>query len=220
MEYIENKEHSRFNRRRFAKILERLSAENESQNKLSQKTGVTRSLFTQYINLKYKVPPKISTLQKIAQGLNDMDLFEEMLDACGYTGFNAVSYIPLLGTVRAGYDYLADTNIQGEIEAPDNLKNVLEECIALKVQGDSMKPELIEGDILFVQLQNDFENGALCVVLINGDEATVKRVFKMENGLLLQAANPSYGNVSFSAQEVNEKPVKIIGIVKSVLRNY
>ena len=64
-----------------------------------------------------------------------------------------------------------------------------------------MSPMLLEGDTIIIKKQDDCENGNIAVVLINGDEATVKKVVKHENGIILQPINPSYNPFSFTKKQ-------------------
>lgn len=126
--------------------------------------------------------------------------------------------IPLLGTVKAGYDYLAEENIIGT-ESIDNVSDK-ENYYALQVTGDSMEPLFSDGDIAIVHRQDDFESGNTCIVLINGDEATVKKVVKVEDGIDLIAMNPYYPKKHFSNEEMKGIPVKVIGkVVEARKRN-
>lgn len=119
--------------------------------------------------------------------------------------------IPTLGTVKAGYNYLAEENIVG-YESIDNVADK-ENYYALQVTGDSMEPLFSNGDIAIVHKQDDFENGNTCIILINGDEATVKKVIKKDDGIDLIAMNPYYPIRHFSKGEMEKIPVKIIGKV-------
>lgn len=87
---------------------------------------------------------------------------------------NPVIEIPLLGTVKAGYDYMAQENWEGTIDIDKKLAES-GEMFALKVHGDSMYPVLIEDDIVIIKKQDDFETGDIVVAIINGDEATIKK---------------------------------------------
>ena len=89
----------------------------------------------------------------------------------------------------------------------------LENYYALQVVGDSMEPLFSDGDIAIVHKQDDFESGNTCIVLVNGDEATVKKVVKNDNGIDLIAMNPYYPIRHFSKDDMNEIPVKVIGKV-------
>lgn len=127
--------------------------------------------------------------------------------------------IPILGKVKAGYDYLAQENIIDyiafKIDGSDK-----ENYYALYVTGDSMEPLFDDGDIVIVHKQDDFNNGENCVVLINGNEATIKKVYKGTTGIKLQAVNPYYPPRIFTEEEIKDLPVKIIGVVEKSIRNF
>ena len=83
-----------------------------------------------------------------------------------------------------------------------------------------MEPLFSNGDIAIVHKQDDFESGNTCIVLINGDEATVKKVVRMEDGIDLIAMNPYYPVRHFSNEEMQKIPVRIIGkVVEARKRN-
>lgn len=125
----------------------------------------------------------------------------------------AVSKIPILGTVKAGYDWLAEENIIDYITLKENIPNV-DEYYALRITGDSMLPLLAEGDLVIVHDQDDVESGQTAVVLINGEEATVKKVVKTNDGVELHAMNPYYPVKKFTFEDMQRIPVKIIGRVR------
>lgn len=127
--------------------------------------------------------------------------------------------IPVLGTVKAGYDYLAQENIIDYITFKVNGSDK-ENYYALNVVGDSMEPLFDDGDTVIVHKQEDFENGDYCVILINGNEATVKRVYKGTSGIELKAINPYYPPKIFTDDEIRDLPVEIIGIVEKSIRNF
>lgn len=117
------------------------------------------------------------------------------------------------GTVKAGYDWLAEENIVDYITLKENISNI-KEYYALKVTGDSMLPLLAKGDLVIVHEQNDVESGQTAVVLINGEEATVKKVVKTNEGIELHAMNPYYPVRKFTFEDMRNIPVQIIGRVK------
>ena len=127
--------------------------------------------------------------------------------------------IPVLGKVKAGYNYLAQENIIDyiafNIDGADK-----ENYYALYVTGDSMEPLFDDGDIVIVHKQDDFNNGDNCVILINGDEATIKKVYKGTTGIKLQAVNPYYPPRIFTEEEIRDLPVKVIGVVEKSIRNF
>ena len=88
-----------------------------------------------------------------------------------------ISKIPVLGTVKAGYDWLAEENVTGYITDSDIIKSYeknITEYFELRITGDSMFQIIREGDLVIVHKQDDVENNQTAVVLINGEEATVK----------------------------------------------
>lgn len=127
--------------------------------------------------------------------------------------------IPILGTVKAGYDYLAQENIIDYIPFKVNGSDK-ENYYALEVTGDSMEPLFDDGDTVIVHRQDDFENGDNCVVLINGNEATVKKVYKGTNGIELKAVNPYYPPKIFTKEEIRDLPIQVIGVVEKSIRNF
>lgn len=153
----------------------------------------------------------------VKAGYADLAEYEKKpkTDALG----NPVVTIPILGTVKAGYDYLAQENWIGAVDVDKKLADG-NELFALKVHGDSMSPVLIEDDIVIIKKQDDFENGDIVVAIVNGDEATIKKGKKNENSILLQPLNPSYEPLIFTYDEMKSIPVKIIGIVKQLKREF
>lgn len=88
------------------------------------------------------------------------------------------------------------------------------EFFALKIRGHSMEPRMMEGDVVIVRRQDDVESGDIAIVLVNGNEATVKRVKKQEDGITLIATNTSvYEPHYYSNKEIEELPVRILGKV-------
>lgn len=120
--------------------------------------------------------------------------------------------IPVLGLVKAGYDYLANENVIGHVYL-DFIPADPENYYALQVTGDSMEPLFSDGDIAIVHKQDDFESGNTCIVLVNGDEATVKKIIKKDDGLDLVAMNPYYPLRHFTASEIEKIPIRVIGRV-------
>lgn len=132
---------------------------------------------------------------------------------------NLVAPVPVLGIVKAGYDYLAQENWIGTVDIDKKLAES-GDFFALQIHGDSMSPVLIEDDIVIIKKQNDFENGDIVVAIINGDEATIKKGKKSETSILLQPLNNNYEPLIFTNEEMKTIPVTIIGIVKQLKREF
>ena len=128
--------------------------------------------------------------------------------------------LPVLGTVKAGYNYLAQENIIDYIDPSMNITDP-ENYFGLVVKGDSMAPLFDEGDYLIVHKNDgEFDSNYICIVLIDGEEATVKKVVRTKEGIELHAYNPYYPVKKFTTKEIDELPVKIIGTVVRLIRNF
>lgn len=83
----------------------------------------------------------------------------------------------------------------------------------LRVKGRSMMPRICDGDTVIVRKQEEIENGDVAIVLVNGNEATCKRVVLSPTSLSLVPLNSEYEVKTFTKREVEELPVRIIGKV-------
>lgn len=120
--------------------------------------------------------------------------------------------IPVFGRVAAGIPLEMITDIIDFEEIPEDMAS-LGEYFALQIHGDSMEPRMKEGDVVIVRQQEDAETGETVIVTVNGTDAACKRLKKYRDGIELISTNPSYKTMFFSAQEVTEKPVRILGKV-------
>lgn len=120
--------------------------------------------------------------------------------------------IPVLGSVAAGIPIEAVEDILDYEEITPDLA-ATGEFFALKIKGHSMEPRIMDGDVVVVRCQDDVDSGDVAVVLVNGDEATVKKVKKQANGISLVPNNPSYDILFYTRSEVVQLPVRILGKV-------
>lgn len=121
--------------------------------------------------------------------------------------------IPVLGRVVAGIPLEAVEEILDYEEISPELAKT-GEFFALEIKGTSMEPRIVEGDIVVVKKQNYIESGDIAVVLINGEEATIKQIIKQDDGILLNAYNPAvYKPTFYSYSQIKSLPVEIIGKV-------
>ena len=99
--------------------------------------------------------------------------------------------IPVYGRIPAGSPSEAIEEIEDYIDVPAELvaKNDL---LVLRVSGNSMYPKYIEGDYVIIKKQPDCESGQDCAVRVNGCDATLKKVIKERDGIMLQPINPEY----------------------------
>lgn len=127
--------------------------------------------------------------------------------------------IPVLGKVPAGVPVEAVEDIIDYEEITVEMAKE-GEFFGLQIKGNSMEPRICEGDVVIVRKQDDAETGDLVVAMINGNEATCKRLMKYKDGIRLMPNNPAYEPMYYSNKEIEEKPVKIIGKVVENRQKY
>ena len=202
---------------------------------LSRMTGISKTNISCYMSGKYEA--KQDGVKLLADALNvdpvwlmgyDVPMertsgkISEQLKNIGamYISNTNLVKIPILGTVKAGYDYMAQENWAGYVDVEKDIIKDGYEYFGLTVTGDSMSPFLIENDIVIIKKQDDFENGDIVVAIVNGDEATIKKGKKSDAGILLQPLNTNYEPLIFTYDEMKTIPVTIIGIVKQLKREF
>lgn len=135
----------------------------------------------------------------------------------GATPYDPARRAPLLGTVRAGLPMYAEENIEGYIPIRQTDDATY---FWLNVKGDSMNAAgMDEGDQILVREQPEVENGQLAVVLVNGDEATVK-YFRREGDLVIltpKSFNPVHQPQIY---DLKKMPVSVVGLVVECLKSY
>ena len=124
--------------------------------------------------------------------------------------------IPLYGRI-VPESPKASENIIGYEEITQAMHD-LGEFFALLIKGDSMSPDLQDGDKVIVKEQTDVENGQLAIVLIDKEDGICREVRKTDNGLMLISRNPNYQPMIFTQEDIKAKSIKIIGRVVEVRR--
>ena len=205
------------------RLKEAMDYRNIKQVDLVEKTKLDKTLINKYLSGVSNAKQRKLTILAEALNVNEVWLLgydvsmereaNAKIDKLG----NPVVEIPILGTVKAGYDYLAQENWIGTIDIDKKLADG-GEFFALKVKGDSMAPIFIEGDTVILRKQNDCENNQVAVVIINGDEGTLKKVKKTDDGIILQAYNPIYSPIFYTNKEIKEMPVVIAGVFQELRR--
>lgn len=126
--------------------------------------------------------------------------------------------IPILGTVRGGLLRLAQDEWLGQELVPVE-ESLGGEYFYLEVIGDSMmNARIFPGDLVYVKRQSVVNSGSIAVVLV-GDEATLKRVYYKDNGIVLHPENPKYEDMVFTKEDIEEKNIQVIGeVIHSKIR--
>ena len=178
----------------------------KSDAEIAREVGVDRSTVTRWSR------GSVRTVSK--------EVMERLSTLLGYNiepllkGMDITMHMPVLGYVKGGYNLFAEENYLGEEDA--TLREKRNADYYLKVEGNSMNGiGIMDGSLVLVQQRDRVENGDIGVVMV-GDEVTVKRVIFKKDMLILEAANPDVENRYFTAKEVKDLPVKIIGKVISV----
>lgn len=165
-----------------------------------------------------KRQPDYNTLKKIADyfGVTTDYLLDRSTET-SHTAHRKGIRIPVYGNVAAGVPILAIENYDSA--DPDDWEEIDEktaangEYIALRIKGDSMEPKISTGDVVIVRLQPDAETGDIVVAMVNGDEATVKKLKKRPEGILLIPSNPKYEPMFYTNEDIENLPIRILGRV-------
>ncbi|MFN7178640.1 transcriptional repressor LexA [Hyphomonas sp.] len=123
--------------------------------------------------------------------------------------------VPLVGRIAAGSPISAIQQDNGHVPAPTE---ALDGCeyFALEVQGDSMiQAGILNGDIVILKRTNSAQTGDIVVALIDGEEATLKRLRRKGASVALEAANPAYETRIFGPDRV-----EVQGRLVSLVRKY
>lgn len=199
-----------------------------SQREFSVKSGVSNVTISMYekngINPKTGKPFSIGyeTYAKIADaiGMNIDEMFEllgddAMIDTIPKNLISisreSLKRIPLIGSVAAGQPILATESYDVYIDSPAKAD------YALRVEGDSMEPTYLDGDVVYIRQVDDVDDGTVAVVLVE-DEACLKRVYHIKNGLQLVSENPKYPPMIRQIPAYSS--IRILGIVVGYTRMY
>ena len=169
--------------------------------------NVAESTMSLYENGKRE--PDYNTLLKIAEFLNvGIDVLFGSEEIPKKKGIK----IPVYGSVAAGVPIEAITDIEDYEEIDEDMARNGEH-IALRIKGDSMEPRMVSGDVVIVRLQPDACDGETAIVVVNGDEATCKKIKKTPEGILLISTNSAYEPMFYSNKQIEELPIRILGKV-------
>lgn len=179
-----------------------------TQQALADYLGISRQAYANYENGNRS--PDYQTLKKLSSYFSvSVDyLLGNALNPKTHNGIK----IPVYGSVAAGIPIEAITDIEDYEEITEDMART-GNFAALKIKGASMEPRMVDGDVVIVKLQNDVLNGDIAIVMVNGDEATCKKIKKTPEGVMLISINPNYEPMFYTNQEIEEKPVKIWGKV-------
>lgn len=118
----------------------------------------------------------------------------------GFIPMPKMHKVPLVGSIACGTPILAQQNIDGSVDAPEDIR-----CdFALRCKGDSMIDAGIhDGDAVYIRIQPEVENGEIAAVRI-GEEATLKRVYYDGTTLTLMPANAAFAPMVYTGPQLEE----------------
>nr|DAU00051.1 MAG TPA: Repressor protein CI [Caudoviricetes sp.] len=201
-------------------LLHLLSKHNLTQKEVADKIGVSPQTFNTWCQ--GIAIPRMGKIQKLADYFNVNK--SVLIDGTKKdTGTYNIEFIPdmtttkikVYGSVPAGVPVTAIEDIQGTVDIPSHWLSSGYDYMGIVVKGDSMFPKYQEGDIVVIRVQPDCENGQDCVVYINGDEATLKKVIKNSDCIILQPMNSEYTPI---VVDYNSEDFKILGVVVQLVR--
>lgn len=173
-----------------------------SQKQLGEKLGVGQSTVAMWENGKNSPPYAMLLLLSEVFGISIAAL----------TGEEGSLRVPVLGRVQAGIPREAVEDIIGYEElAPGSHGEG--EFFALKIRGRSMEPRFVEGDTVIVRRQSSVDNGDIAIVFVDGAEATCKKFYRHNDGISLVSINTEFAPMFFSAEELENTKIEILGKV-------
>lgn len=182
-----------------------------TMRELGKILGVAESTISQYETGKRE--PSNETLLRLAEFFNVSvdyiicrDVYSEQPKSTGGV------WVPVLGDIAAGTPIEAIENILDWEEIPLDMANA-GEFFALRIKGASMEPKISDGDVVIIKRQPDVESGDIAAVIVNGESATVKRIKKMPEGIMLIPSNPAFEPMFYFNKEIETLPVSILGKV-------
>lgn len=129
--------------------------------------------------------------------------------------FDSAVELPILGRIAAGQPGLALENPDGHL-AVDRTILPKGDSFVLRVNGDSMiGAHILDGDYVVVKVQDHADDGDIVVARVD-DEATVKRLHRDSERIILRPENPIYEDVVYTGPE--RENVRIMGLVTAVIR--
>ena len=131
------------------------------------------------------------------------------------TSNRGVIDVPLMGRIAAGVPIEALSQMLDSVPVPGSMVGGRGEHYALEVRGDSMiEAGINDGDIVVIREQATAENGDIVVALVEGQEATLKRLRRKSGMIALEAANPAYETRVFRDDQVTVQG-KLVGLIRS-----
>lgn len=202
----------------FGKVIRRIREENGwTLEEMAKRLGTTKQAISKYE--RGERTPKVTVAARFAETLGiSLAEITGVSESEGFLPDGVVPIsrlsrhrIPLVGSVAAGEPILADESVDLYIDGPAKAD------YALRVQGDSMNPVYLDGDVVYIRQVPDVPDGTVGVALID-DSACLKHIYHIPNGLLLTSDNPAYPPMQKTWPECDT--IRILGVVVGYTRIY
>lgn len=179
-----------------------------TQEQLAEKIGVSRSTVTQWETGWSR--PRMGAIEKLAAafGVSTSDMVND-------SNASAFVDVPLYGSIAAGTP-IEMVEVDGSHPIPAAMRDRYPDSFLLKVEGDSMNRILPNGCYALIDPKQKADcNGAPYAVCVNGYDATVKRVRKLNNGfeLVPDSTDPTYAKKTYNYNEPGTEEITVIGRV-------
>ncbi|WP_417176489.1 LexA family protein [Anaerotignum sp.] len=195
---------------------------NKTQTDIIEDLGINKSTISTWCN--GTKMPSMDTIQKLADyfGIKKSNLVEDRMEfplgAMPYIP-ESTTPIPLIGSVNCGTPLFAEDNIEAFISTPEADIQTGEVYFWLRAKGNSMiNAGIHDGDLLLIRQQNDVDSGDIAVVAVNGDDATLKRVKKQKDAIILQPENPTCETMIFVGKD--REKISIRGRLMQLRKNF
>lgn len=166
--------------------------------------------FTDWCNA--NIYPRIDKIELLANyfEIRKSDLVEDNTSRKNNT---SSAIVLIYGTIPAGIPMECIEDVIDTEEISADMLRGGKQYFGLRVNGNSMYPDYQDGDTLIIEKTDDCESGDDCIVMVNGNDGTFKRVFKNENGVILQPLNPEYQPLVYTNEQIESLPIKVLGVV-------
>ena len=171
-----------------------------------------------------KSEPDMETLRRIAElffvSADTLLGKEDARKESGNLGtviHEGIRMIPVYESVSAGIGASPQEDVVDYYPCYIPSASEAEETLCIKVRGDSMYPKIEDGDMIQVHKQASVDSGSIAVVLVDGEEALVKRIVLEKGRIELRSINPMYPPICFEGSEILR--VRIVGLVKKIIKD-
>ncbi|WP_374015258.1 transcriptional repressor LexA [Phaeobacter sp. A36a-5a] len=128
----------------------------------------------------------------------------------------AAMELPVMGRIAAGVPIEAINQVSHQVAVPASMLSAQGQHFALEVRGDLMiEAGINDGDIVVIRETSVADNGDVVVALVDGQEATLKRIYRKGSTIALEAANPAY-----ETRQYPQDQVKVQGRLVGLIRTY